>query len=76
MGEHHIGETIRARREGVYLSKRKLAAEADINIKTLRLIEQGKVNPRKSTVKLLDRALKVYELCAALKRKELEQKHE
>lgn len=76
MNDHHIGETIRARREGVYLSKRKLAAEADINIKTLRLIETGRVNPRRSTVQLLDRALKVYELCVAQKRKELEQKHE
>ena len=71
MNEHHIGEIIRARREGVYLSKRKLAAEADINVKTLRLIERGAVNPRKSTVELLDRVLNVYELCVEKKRKEL-----
>lgn len=71
MGEHHIGETIRARREGVYLSKRKLAAEADINIKTLRSIEAGQVKPHRSTMELIDGVLNRYELQVALRRKEL-----
>lgn len=71
MNDHHVGEIIRARREGVYLSKRKLAAEADINVKTLRLIEHGAVNPRRSTVDLIDDVLNRHELRVAAKRKEL-----
>lgn len=71
MNEHHIGEIVRARREGVYLSKRELAREATIDVKTLRLIEAGLVKPHRSTMELIDGVLNRYELQVALRRKEL-----
>ena len=71
MNEHHIGEIVRVRREGVYLSKRQLAREADIHVKTLRLIERGAVKPRRVTLELIDDVLNRHELEVAKRRKEL-----
>lgn len=71
MNEHHIGEIVRARREGVYLSRRELARQATIDVKTLRSIEAGQVKPHRSTMELIDGVLNRYELQVALRRKEL-----
>lgn len=71
MNEHHIGEIIRARREGVYLSIRELSRLADIHVKTLRLIERGISNPRKATLELIDGVLNQKEREFAERRKEL-----
>lgn len=71
MNEHHIGEIIRTRRECVYLSMHQLAREADIHVKTVRLIERGAVKPRAITLELIDNVLNRHELEMAKKRKEL-----
>lgn len=71
MNEHHIGEIVRARREGVYLSRRELARQATIDVKTLRSIEAGQVKPHRSTMELIDGVLNRYELQVSLRRKEL-----
>lgn len=59
------GEAIRRQREGLGLSRMELAGRAEIHLSTIERIENGKVAPRRSTIKLLSDALGAEEAVAA-----------